>query len=409
MPSTTKDTKVHEVRTNALDHAPAMMLSMTPEDQLCLLLARGQVSPEVRSRSLQFLATPLQWAAVLERACAQQVYPLLYRNLRDLGFPGVPEAVQAELKGLYLANAFRNQLLAEELARLLRLLGESGIRVVPLKGVALAQSLYGDVAARVCADIDILVPPADVEQTIALLLASGYLAEPNHPYLSKLALRHGRHFSMVREGRGISFLLELHWILVQHSSQNDEAVRDLWAEGRPQAFFGAPAFSLSPEWEFLYLCIHAVDHEWRSLKWLIDIHEVASASEIDWPKIAQKAGQFEIGLPVEQTLAVSAMLLGTPLPSGYSPAALPEGVKLFPDNPPFEEAENSLAFRHLRLLRRPLDKMRYFSSILFAPKATDLEFLRLPPAFRFLYYLIRPVRLAGKWGWWILRGAFGKS
>ena len=165
---------------------------------------------------------------------------MVYRNLLDFGFSGVPEPVQAELKGQYLANALRNQLLAEELARLLGLLGEAGIQVIPLKGVALAQSLYGDVAARVCIDIDILVPPARVEQTIALLLAFGYRAEPDDPYLSKLALRHGRHFSMVRESRGISFLLELHWILVRHSYRNGEAVRDLWAEARPRTFFGGP-------------------------------------------------------------------------------------------------------------------------------------------------------------------------
>lgn len=381
---------------------------LTREDELCLLLARGKLDSEERTRVLQFLGAPLQWPLLLGRAYSHQVYPLVYRNLLEFGFPGVPEAVQAELKGSYLANALRNQLLAEELARLLGLLSESGIRAVPLKGVALAHSLYGDVAARVCVDIDILVPPANVDQTISLLLASGYRAEPNDPYLSKLALRHGRHFSLVREGRGISFLLELHWILVQHSSKNDEAVRDLWAEARPQSFLEAPAFSLSPEWEFLYLSIHAVDHEWRSLKWLIDIHEIASSPLIDWQAIAKKAEQFELSLPIRQTMAVSSVLLGTPLPSCYSPAALPAEVKLFPDSPPSEEAENALAFRHLRLLHRPWDKVRYFSSILFAPKSTDLEFLRLPRSLRFLYYLIRPLRLAGKWGWWILRAAFGR-
>ncbi len=379
---------------------------MTPEDEFCLLLARGKLTPEERTRALEFIATPLQWPLLLERAYTHQVYPLLYRNLHDLGFPAVPEEIQTELKGSYLTNALRNQLLAEELVRLLSLLGKAGICVVPLKGVALAQSLYGDVAARVCVDIDILVPPENLDQTIALLLASGYRAEPNDPYLSKLALRHGRHFSLVREGRGASFLLEVHWILVQHSSKNHEAVRDLWAEARPHDFFGAPAFSLSPEWEFLYLSIHAVDHEWRSLKWLIDIHEAASSSPIDWQKVAKKAEQFDLSLPIRQTLSVSSVLLGTPLPSYYSPAALPAGVKLFPDTPPLEEAENALTFRHLRLLHRPWDKVRYFSSILFAPKSTDLEFLRLPRGFGFLYYLIRPVRLAGKWGWWILRGAF---
>ncbi len=371
---------------------------LSREDELCLLLARGKLNPEERARVLQFLAIPLQWPLLLERAYSHQVYPLIYRNLLEFGFPGVPEAVQAELKGQYLANALRNQLLAEELARLLGLLDEAEIRVIPLKGVALAQSLYGDVAARVCVDIDILVPPANVDQAISLLLASGYRAEPNDPYLSKLAVRHGRHFSMVREGRGISFLLELHWILVQHSSKNDEAVRDLWAEVHPRMFLDAHGFSLSPEWEFLYLCIHAVDHEWRSLKWLIDIHEIVSASPIDWQKVAKKAEQFELNLPIRQTLAVSSGLLGTPLPSYYSPAELPEGVKLYPLDPPSEEAENALTFRHLRLLHRPWDKVGYFSSILFAPKSTDLEFLRLPPLLGFLYYLIRPLRLAGKWG-----------
>jgi hypothetical protein len=91
----------------------AMTPVLTPEDELCLLLARGQLNPEERTRILEFLAIPLQWPLLLERAYSHQVYPLLYRNLRDLGFSGVPDAVQAELKGLYLANALRNQLLVE--------------------------------------------------------------------------------------------------------------------------------------------------------------------------------------------------------------------------------------------------------------------------------------------------------
>ena len=151
-------------------------------NSVCCSPAR-QLTPEVRTRILQCLATPLQWPLVLERAYSHQVYPLLYRNLRDLGFPGVPETVQAELKGLFMANALRNQLLAEELARLLGLFSEAGIRVVPLKGVALAQSLYGDTAARVCADIDLLVPPASLAQAIELILAAGYRNQGQRPLL----------------------------------------------------------------------------------------------------------------------------------------------------------------------------------------------------------------------------------
>lgn len=126
-----------------------MVSSMTPEDELCLLLARGQLTSEMRTRALELLSTPLRWPVVMERARSHQVFPLLYRKLNDLGFTGVPEAVQSGLKSLYLANALRNQLLAEELARVLSLLGDAGIPVIPLKGVPLAKSLFGDPAARV--------------------------------------------------------------------------------------------------------------------------------------------------------------------------------------------------------------------------------------------------------------------
>jgi Uncharacterised nucleotidyltransferase len=381
--------------------------NMVPEDELCLLLARGQLSPEVRTRILQFLATSLQWPLILERARSHQVYPLLYRNLRDLGFPSVSETVQTELKGIFSANALRNQLLAEELARLLSLLGEAGIRVVPLKGVALAQALYGDTAARVSVDLDILVPPANVAKAIDLIHASGYRAESGEPYFSKLLLRHGRHYDAVRDAPSISFLLEVHWILVQHSSKDVAAVSDLWAEARPQSYFGAPGLSLSPEWNFLYLAIHATDHEWRSLKWLVDIHEIASSGQVDWEKVAKKAESFEISLPIRQTLAVSSLLLETLVPGCLSPAVLPAGVRLFPYMPPAEDPSNAYAFRHLRLLKRRSDKARYFATILFAPKTTDLELLRLPPGLSFLYYVIRPLRLACKWIW-LLRAGFGR-
>jgi hypothetical protein len=94
----------------------AMTRTMIAEDQLCLLLARGYLAPELRSRSLDLLATSLRWPLVLERAYSHQVYPLLYRNLRDLDFPGVPNPIEAELKSAYLANALRNQLVSEFIA-----------------------------------------------------------------------------------------------------------------------------------------------------------------------------------------------------------------------------------------------------------------------------------------------------
>jgi hypothetical protein len=377
---------------------------MTPEDQLCLLLARGHLTPDLQQRILEFLASALQWPLVLERAYTHEVYPLLYRNLRELGFPSVPDAVQAELKGAFLANAFRNQLLAEELARLLGLLGKAGIPVIPLKGVTLAQSLYGDTAFRICSDIDILVPPNTVPEALGLIRASGYRDDFREPFFCDLVMRYGRHYDVVREDRALSSRLELHWKFLHNSSRNDEAITDLWAEVRPKAFFGVRAYTFTPEWEFLYLAMHATDHQWM-LKWLVDIHEISSFASVAWQMVMKKAEHLELDLVVRQTLTACSLLLGTPMPEGYSPTALPGKVRLFPAAP-FPAATLQTALFPVHVLRRPLDKLRCLAKMLLIPCLTDRDFLRLPSSLSFLYYPLRPMRLTCKWSWRLLKLGF---
>ena len=235
-----------------LDCAPeSTRPDMASEDRLCLLLARREIPPDLRKLILQLLSAPLRWPVVLERLSNHQIQPLAYRNLLDLGFPGVPDAVQGELKRDFLANWRRNEQLARELGLLLHLLDTAGIPVIPLKGVTLAQSLYGDVSLRVCADIDILVPADQVAHALELILARGYRSDFRDPFFAKLVLEHGRHYYLVSADDEAPIPLELHWKLIQYSSRNDDAVQDLWAEAQRRNFLGARSYSLSPEWEFL--------------------------------------------------------------------------------------------------------------------------------------------------------------
>jgi hypothetical protein len=179
---------------------------------------------------------------------------------------------------------------------------------------------------------------------------------------------------------------------VQHSSCNDEAVTDLWAKARPTNSCGAPAHALSPEWEFLYLAIHAADHHWQSLKWLADLHQLCLCHPPDWHRLKEKAERFELDLVVRQTLAACFLLLGTPLPEGYPSVSLPAKLRPFPLSPTASEA----MFSHLALLPRRWDKLRCVANILFVPKPADLDFMRLPAALSFLYYPLRALRLIGK-------------
>ncbi len=384
-----------------------MPQDLTPEDQLCLLLARGQLTPEVRARALELLNVPLRWAALLQRAEEHQVVPLIYRSLRTLEFPGVPSDVRTKLKADFRLNAVRNMLFVSELTRLLQLLGEAGIRVLPLKGVALAQSLYGDPAFRFCSDIDILVPASEVLRTRRLLIDGGYTS----PFAEDFFLDHQFHASadcpLLSQKGGVSYFLELHWTLLQHSSKDAEAMQDLWTHARPRDFFGAHAFSLTPEWEFLYLAGHAANHRWQSLKWVADIQDLCGSAPIDWECVQEKARKFDLDLVVGSTLAVCSALFGTPTPANFSNPTLPAGVKLFPNSLDRSEAWDTPLF-YPKLLKSPSERLRWFAEMFFVARQADQMFFHLPDSLDFLYFLLRPLRLTCKWSWLFLTAGLGR-
>jgi len=386
---------------------PATVPSMTPEDQLCLLLARGRLTPEVRTRILELLATPLRWPQILECAYTHQVYPLLYRNLGDLSFPGVPKAVQSELKALYLANALRNQLLSEELARLLSLLGEAGIRVISLKGVALAQSLFDDPAARVCSDIDILVPAEEAVRARRVILANGYSSQFTEEFFAKHQLRTTAECGLVAEREPLTYLVELHWTLMQDSRKDTAAMAELWSQVRPADFFGVPALQLTPEWQFLYLSFHAAYHKWNTLKWLADVHELCVSTPINWKQVSKYAADYELEIVAEPTLEACSRLFGTPVPEEFRSSSFPTDVRLFPDSEEPSESWKVTLF-YPRLLKRRSERLRWYAQTFFVPRLADYRFISLPSSLTFLYYVLRPLRLSLKWSWRFLLMGFAK-
>lgn len=374
---------------------------MTSEDQLVLLLARGDFPTHVQEHVLALLATPLRWDLVLERAMAHEVYPLLYRNLRRLDFPGVPTHVRTELEALYKINAFQNVRLAEELARVLTLLEGAGIPTIPLKGVTLAESLYGDLTLRVCADIDILVPRQAVARAFDLLLAEGYKLGETYQVGSTeidLLLDSNIEYMFVYQRQGFLYLLELHWDIAWRGQKEALSMGDLWAETRPKVLLGVEAHGLSPEWDLLYLAVHVARHRWGKLKWLVDIHEICSRGEINWAKVTDKANVLGSGEVVRITLSACHALFETRIPIQFSPDGLPSWIKLFPaDSSPSNIWRDALF--PASLLKRPSDRLRYVIRVLLVPTLAERRLLRLPSCLGFLYYPLRPLRLGCKWGW----------
>jgi len=210
--------------------------------------------------------------------------PLLYHRLSALDFHGVPPPVRRKLTDTFGVNAIRNLLLAEELTRVLTQFGAAGVAVIPLKGVALAESLYGDTALRTCADLDILIHPKDLAESLNLLQSSGYKTHYSQPAFVQLLARYGKDCALMREDARQAYPLQLHCGLNWGGPQSAPC----WPKSGPSS---SPPLSRragpcpEPEWEFLYLAVHVARHGLFPFKWLADLDWLVARGALDWKKV----------------------------------------------------------------------------------------------------------------------------
>ena len=364
------------------------------EEKFCLLLARGSFTPDVAKRAVDRLETGLRWDVVLERATAHGLVPLVYNRLCALEFSGVPAAIRRRLTDTFGVNAIRNILLAQELVSVLTQLGAAGVPVIPLKGTPLAESLYGDPALRISADLDILVQPKHLADSLRLLARSGYTVRGGDSPLVGLLARYGKDCALTREVRQTAYPLQIHCGLIWGGPAERSLLAEIWADATPRPFHAAPAYALSPEWEFLYLAIHAARHGLCPFKWLVDLDWVCVRGAVDWEKVQATAKRLGWQDPIDRCLTACAALLETPVPEPFlrrAPRARPR-IRVSHPGPLQTHWETLFSLRLLPSFSR---RFQFLATRLFVPTAADCDLLPLPSSLFFLYYVLRPMRLAG--------------
>ena len=148
------------------------------------------------------------WPAILDAARQQGVAPLLYDRLRGL-IPGPPEEISESLRQDYLKNAVRNTRLYQAFGELVRGLADRGIPVIALKGIHLAEAVYGNIALRPMGDLDLLVKPEDLDRAGTALGKLGYA-----PYGTGQSVRPDkRHLVFHHLQTGLK--VDLHWTLLE--------------------------------------------------------------------------------------------------------------------------------------------------------------------------------------------------
>jgi hypothetical protein len=392
-----------------------------PEIELLLCSARRHRESKTGDRIQVLLAAPIDWRRLGKLALAHGTLPLLARWLSEERQLSVPPASLRELQAAADALAARSFSLTTELVRLVGVLEAGGIPVIPYKGPALATSLYGSLLLRPCGDLDLLVPPADVPRATEILIADGY--QPKRalsPAEQGALLRNDYARGFVRdEGR---LLLELHWGFRPRYCAFRVEIDRLWERQTAITVAGRSMRSLAPEDLLLVLCTHASWHLWARLQWIVDVAELIRAHPaLGWEAVEERATRYGCRRMLWLGLLLARDLLGAPLPKPIEQRIQGDGTarslaayvcrRLFQDDLAAADSREKMAERRFLLTMRERWPDRWGYCMHLAQDAlptseADRDALPLPPLLLPLYLLLRPMRLAGKYGLALIRHRF---
>lgn len=335
-----------------------------------------------------------EFIALVER---HRVGAFLYtRRPRDGASPW-PNAVELRLKtiaGTTLQRAIRQS--AEQL-RLAKHLQSRGIPPLCVKGIVLAQQLYGGLGRRHVGDIDLLVRPTDALAADEALRNRGLIrSRPDFALTQRQAIAYlliKPEFEYV--AAAANQRVELLW-----RAEGLPSSVDLWAHSETINVGGHPMATLGAELNALYLFQHGARHGWFRLFWLIDIAQLLGNPGIDWSHVMGLARGHGTERSVLQGAALAADLLNCAVPQALLPqadeqspiarlvadardelarsTAIPESTRLW---------ANRLAYR-VRLQRSIHGKYAVLRPHLFSPETwRDIP---LPDSLFFLYPLATP-------------------
>ena len=339
------------------------------------------------------------WDALTEKADYHGMSALLCWNLMRACPDLVPPPALDRLRQAFNANAARNLRFASELVRIASLFERAGIEFVPIKGPAVAWSLYESPALRQMGDLDLLVRPADASHAVDVLVASGAVPA----YGTDLRFFRSARELPLTSSAGVG--LDLHWALAAAQFGHALDLHHFWSRLVPATFAGRTFRTFAPNDLLIFLSVHGAKHFWSSLRWLADLARLIDGASLDWDAIMAYAGARRASRIVSASLLLAADVLGANVPAAVldraracphaSTIAVQSQLWLHGRPVPLGPSGLELRFQW-SLLERPSDKLRLWWGQI-APCPADLDSLSLPRCLFPVYYAFRPLRLLAKY------------
>lgn len=382
----------------------AISVLLEPEFKLvaaCSWLPESSIASDQLNIIKSLLTCDLNWDTVVSLVLRHGIVGQFCAVLGKNGWVNVPIEIKEILKSCRAQQAVRALGQTAELARVGKLFSKEGISLIPLKGVALSQELYGDPCIRSSVDLDILIHPEHLEKAEKILLDAGYqndlllhdMSEAQKRYITN-SLPHHQYLNCEK-----NIHIELHWRSFLWSKEQVDA---LWDAGNSSAWLNAGFMQLSTEENILFLADHGARHGWRSLKWLSDIAMLLQCfSEEEWLSLYKRASYFDLQRVICQAATLLDAIYGIKPPEKFK--EIYSGDKVIQNLSvnvisQFVTVEKTgllgSRFANLRqaLLIRRLKPSTPLSALLGSIMITPADFVQinLPNYFFWLYLPLRP-------------------
>lgn len=385
---------------------------MNLETELLLRCVRSRSSPENTQRVRDLLDGFAGWDSLLARAERQGVLPALAWTLDSRHPLLVPAPLRERVLRVLATAVASHERMWAALREILDAFAEQGIETMALKGPPFALRCFANPAARMCRDLDLIVARDRLAAAGKALAVLGFA-----PHLH--GERHGRPAQHRKHADPLLFLrqadrlpVDLHTELGRPRLGAIPVDDAFWGRCRTVELDGHAVRALRANDMLLYLCSHGVQHGWRGLRFVADVHEhVEGSPDMDWDALPAQARRERRSRMLHEGLLLTHRLLETPVPAPCLARAAEDRRAV---------ALERQASRHvLDAIRAgsivPLGRLAEFKAIegpahrvtwlwhlvkdALTPCDLDEAVVRLPRPLAPLYYVVRLIRLSAKYLW----------
>lgn len=216
----------------------------------------------------------------------------IYSNDKDIEAI-IPEQDRLLYKNTYLKTLTRSMILYNAFQELMSELNKRKVKVVALKGIYLAETLYPQLGLRQFSDIDLLIKEENADEIAKTMKRMGYI-QTESPYNKQVRERlENAHLpAFVKDGISVELHTKLHADLYDYKLTTSDFIN----RAIEYQLAANEIYILDPIDQIIHLCVHVDKHFYQSdlqfYSWM-DIIVILWKNQIEWDELLERSWKYK--------------------------------------------------------------------------------------------------------------------